>query len=462
MALDVTAAEEFLFASYQRARPYLHGPDEQTRHPELTARLLAALGDPQRGLPCLLVAGSKGKGSTAAFAARLLAADGARVGLFSSPHLLDVRERIRVDGRAIPPAAFVQAVERLRAVADPLARELPDGVYLSPVGLLLCVALLHFREQNVEVAVIEAGRGARFDDTRLVEHPVAAITPLLREHTRELGRTLRRIAWHKAGAIPPGGVVVSAPQRPAALAVLQAEAAARGARLLLVGRDVTLARRRDGSVEVTTPRRCCAGLRPGLRGAHQAVNLAVALAAAEALRPSLATLTLTALQEAAASVRWPGRCEVLQERPLVLVDGAINAATARAFLAAAGPLSRPPIVAIVGVPADKDYAGVLRVLGPRVERLVVTRAANPHLRFPDDAVAVAARWTRQAAERPDLGSAVRAALAEIGREGTLWIVGTQSLVADALRLWGRSLEDLSTRGRRRGTLSPLAPPAAGP
>jgi dihydrofolate synthase / folylpolyglutamate synthase len=156
----------------------------------------------------------------------------------------------------------------------------------------------------------------------------------------------------------------------------------------------------------------------------------------------LAELPLEAVRAAAAATYWPGRCDVLQERPLVLVDGAINAASARTFLAAALPISRPPIVAIAGAPADKDYRGLFRTLAPHLARLYVTRATNPHLRFPTDAASVAARFTSSVVESPSLASAVEAALAEIGPDGTLWIVGTQSLVADALRLWGRDLETL--------------------
>jgi dihydrofolate synthase/folylpolyglutamate synthase len=195
-------------------------------------------------------------------------------------------------------------------------------------------------------------------------------------------------------------------------------------------------------VDVVTPGRRYERLRPSLRGPHQVENLAVALAAAETLRPDLTGLPIEGIRAAVTGAYWPGRCETLQARPLVLVDGAINAAAARAFLAAALPISRPPIVAVAGAPADKDYAGLFRTLAPHVARLHVTRARNPHLRFPADAAAVAARFAPSVAEHPDLAAAVEAALGEIGTDGTLWIVGTQSLVSDALRLWGRDLKEL--------------------
>lgn len=437
---DLHSAEDFLFASYIKARPLLRGPDEHTRRPDLTARLLEALGQPENGLPCLLIAGSKGKGSTAAFAAGLLALGGAPVGLFTSPHLLSVRERIRVAGQAIPSDDFVRHVRRVAEAAEPWADSLPAGAYLSPIGLLLCVALLHFRANGVQIAVIEAGRGARFDDTRLVEHPVSIITRLMREHVRELGPGLERIGWHKAGAIGKGGTAVSAPQRPVALRTLQAEAVAQNSRLLLLGEQIRLRRHSDSSVDVVTEHGCYASLWPGLRGAHQAENLALAIAAAVAFWPGLVDAPLAAVREAVASVRWPGRCEVLQERPLVLLDGAINLATARAFLAAARPISSAPIVAIAGVPSNKDYAGLFRTIAPEVQRLYVTRASNPHLRFPSDAAAVAARYARDVVESPSVAAAVEQALNHLGSKGSLWIVGTQSLLADALRLWRREPE----------------------
>jgi dihydrofolate synthase / folylpolyglutamate synthase len=442
VAFDPVSAEDFLFASYLRARPLLHGGDEATRRPELTARLLTALGSPHRGLRCLLVAGSKGKGSTAAFAASLLGLSGGPVGMFSSPHLLDVRERIRVDGVAISRQRFVALVEEVAAPATRMEATLAADAYLSPIGLLLAVALLHFRASGVQLAVIEAGRGARFDDTRVVEHPVAALTPIMSEHLRELGPGLARIAWHKAGAIEPGGLAFTATQRPAALAQLEAEASRQGAQLGRIGRDVRLRRRPGGTVDVVTQRRRYTRLQPGLRGPHQAANLALALVASEALWPGLAEQLLATIQRAVAATSWPGRCETLQERPLVLVDGAINATAARAFLAAALPLSRPPIMAIAGAPADKDYAGLFRVLAPHLSRLYVTPAANAYLRFPENAGSVARRYVESVVEAPSVAAAAEAALAELPVEGTLWIVGTQSLVADALRVWGRNLERL--------------------
>jgi dihydrofolate synthase / folylpolyglutamate synthase len=440
MPLDRVSAEHFLFESYMRARPLLAGGDEVTRHPELTAKLLALLEHPERGLRCLLVAGSKGKGSTAAFAARLLAAGG-QVGLFNSPHLLDVRERIRLNGRAISPECFISVVEHVAAVAAPLAARLPAGVYLSPTGLLLCSALLYFRERGVRIAVVEAGRGARYDDTRLVEHPVTAITPIMREHPAELGPGLARIAWHKAGALSAGGIGVSARQSAAVWSVLEQEAATQGASLLRVGREVGW-RRRKGRLTVHTTRRVYSGLQPGLRGEHQAGNLAVALAASEQLWPGLANLPLELIQDAVQGTVWPGRCEVLQTAPLVLVDAAINAAGGRAFLSAALPMSQRPIVAVVGSLADKDYRGLFRVLGPHVDQLIITEASNLHLRYPADALNVAREYARHALRAPDLPTAVAQALALLAGEGSLWIIGTLSLVADALRFWRRDLEVL--------------------
>ena len=198
-----------------------------------------------------------------------------------------------------------------------------------------------------------------------------------------------------------------------------------------------------GSVDVVTQRRRYAQLRPGLRGPHQVANLALALAASEALWPELAEQPLATVQRAVAATSWPGRCETLQERPLVLLDGAINATAARAFLAAALPLFTGRQSWRSRGAGGQGLAGLFRVLAPHLSWLYVTRAANAYLRFPEDAgsvsTATSRRWMRKS---PTVTSAAETALAELPRDGTLWIVGTQSLVADALRVWGRNLERL--------------------
>jgi dihydrofolate synthase/folylpolyglutamate synthase len=426
-------AESLLFRSYMRAAPLLRGPDELTRRPDLTATLLADLGHPERGLPCVLVAGSKGKGSTAAFSDRLLRGAGLRVGLFTSPHLLDVRERIRVDGRAISPDDFVRLVELARPAIDALDAQLTPPAYLSPVGLLLAIALLYFHERGVQAGVIEAGRGARFDDTRVVEHPAAAITPIYVEHDAQLGPGLRRIAWHKAGAISEGGVVATARQRAEVLKVLAEEASRRGARLRSVGRALKTRVSADGTGSVRTPLRGYTGLRPGLLGRHQVENLAVALASVEALYPPFERVPDESIRAAVATTRVPGRSQILQRDPLVLLDGTINRAGARAFLAAAQPLSRGPISAVVAVPSDKDYPGVLRTIAPHVRRLWLTRATNPTLHFDDAPLHLAQQLHRAVTYEPDPARAIDAAMGSVGSEGAVWLLGTQSFVADALR-----------------------------
>ncbi|MCC7104574.1 MAG: hypothetical protein IT307_05475 [Chloroflexi bacterium] len=426
-------AESLLFRSYMGVVPRSGAPDELARQPELTATLLAELGHPERGLSCVLVAGSKGKGSTAAFCDRLLRGAGLRVGLFTSPHLLDVRERIRVDGQAISPDDFTRLVELARPSIDSLDARLLPPAYLSPVGLLLAVALLYFRERGVEAGVIEAGRGARFDDTRVVEHPAAAITPIYVEHDAQLGPGLRRIAWHKAGAISEGGVVATARQRREALDVLVEEAARRGATLLGVGHGLRTRVFADGAASIRTPRRSYTGLRPGLLGRHQVENLAVALASVAALYLPFENVPDEAIRSAVAATSLPGRCQVLQRDPLVLLDGTINRAGARAFLAAAQSLSHEPVSAVVAVPSDKDYPGVLRTIAPRVRRLRLTQTTNPTLHFDDAPLHLARQLHPAVTYEPDPARAISEAIGSAGSEGVVWLLGTQSFVADALR-----------------------------
>ncbi|MDY0324115.1 MAG: Mur ligase family protein, partial [Candidatus Carbobacillus sp.] len=198
------AIDDWMYASYMRAHPFITGKnDAKTRHPELTSLLLERLGRPDVGIPAVVITGSKGKGSVAALTFFVLRAAGYRVGLFTSPHLLNVRERIRVDGRAISEKDFVRLSNVVKKAASDVPEKPEAGRYLGPVGLALALAYLYFKEKAIDVAVIESGRGGRFDESSVIDHKVAVITSIFPEHLEALGPTLRDIVWHKTGIITP-------------------------------------------------------------------------------------------------------------------------------------------------------------------------------------------------------------------------------------------------------------------
>ncbi|MDI3298240.1 MAG: hypothetical protein QJR08_03620 [Bacillota bacterium] len=456
--MELDAALDWLYSSWLEARPLVArvgvapgaGRDEIVRHPEVTGRLLEALGHPERGLDVINVAGSKGKGSTASFLASLLAALGARAGLFTGPDLLEYTERIRLDGRAIEPRRLARLLlEELRPAVEALRLRPP--VYASPVGLALLAALLWFRQEGATVAVLEHGRGARYDDVNQVPHRLAVLTPVMAEHREELGATLERIAWQKAAVIrPETEAAVLARQEPPVVEAAEREArAGRGrgaaAEVDLAGRDFLWRSRGvdDAGEEalrfdLTTPWAEYAGLAVRGRAPFLVENAAVAVRAAE--RWYGGPLPVEAVRQALGRVRLHGRLEVLEREPLVVVDGAIHPRAAAGALEALRRAPRPRWL-IMGMPQGKDLAGTLALLAPEAETVCLTRARNPYLRFDLER-------DRAAAAQLGLAVTVAATLEEALARGraagaaSLFVVGTQSLVADALRLYRLDLRDL--------------------
>jgi len=439
-------AVSFLYRSFRRALPFVKGRrDRERRRPSHTRLLLDRLGSPDREMEAVVVTGSKGKGSTSAFLASFLQAAGFRTGLFTGPHLVFFEERIRVDGRAIPEKDFIRLSRAVEPEARRIEAALPPGEYLGPVGLLLALALLWFRERGVEVAVLECGRGGRHDEVPVARHRWAVITPVWEEHREELGPSLREIAREKAGVITPEvEEVYSALQRKEVLEELAAEARERP--LFVLGRDFSL-RLRDRGLEGVSVWVSFNDLEWGLEsllpGRHQGRNLALALFAARRIAERLGRpLEEERARSAARRVRFPGRCAILELEPPVLLDGAVHRRSAREVVRL---LKRfpPPRGAVVAVPEDKDWRGVVSVLGPEVDFLCFTRPGrNPFLRFPDRAP----EWAREkgflAWEEERVETAAKAARERLGRKGVLAVVGTQSLVGEALALWGEDPRNL--------------------
>jgi dihydrofolate synthase/folylpolyglutamate synthase len=443
-------ALDWLYASLnERSRLTSSLGDLAHRHPAWTRALLDSLGAPDRDVPALLVVGSKGKGSTSTMAAAALGAARGPVGLSTSPHLIDVRERVRLDLRAIDAATLERWIGAIRPAADVLRRRMPSPAYQSPVGLMAVVAALHFARAGARAAVYEAGRGGRVDDVAELCHDVVAVTPILLEHRRELGPELVDIARHKAGGVRPGTrVVVTGRLVAVAAAEVAREARAVGAARWALGREVrleVLGADADGRarIRVETPGGGRYRLVAPLAGPHQADNAAVALAAAEALhgRP----LPARAVARAVEGVRWPGRLQVLHTDAggRVLLDGAIEPdAMGRALAHAARHLPAPYAV-VVGAGTDKDPERLWQRAAESGWPTIVSRARAPHLHFPEDDEAAAWAARAQARYVPRLGQALAEARAIAGARGTVVVIGTLSLIGEALAALGEDLYDLA-------------------
>jgi dihydrofolate synthase / folylpolyglutamate synthase len=336
--------------------------------------LLDAVGRPERAMTLVQVAGTNGKGSVAAMTAAILRAAGRRVGLYTSPHLIDLRERIRVDGLPISEADVTDGMERLGTVVARLDATMFEA--------LTALALDHFARAGVDVAVLEVGLGGRLDSTSVGRPAVEVITRIDRDHEAYLGSTLDVIAREKA-AIIRSGIALSARQEPAVEAEIDRRAGETGVPLLVEGRDLRVRVRSatlDGQwLDLEGPGWRLDDVRCALLGVFQPANALLAAAAARALG-----VTDDAIRGGLGSARWPGRFQLIRRVPPVIVDGAHNPAGARALaasLAACFPGRRGTFV--IGISADKDARGILDALLPLAERVICTAADHARAASPE-------------------------------------------------------------------------------
>ncbi|MTI96314.1 MAG: hypothetical protein FH749_12700 [Firmicutes bacterium] len=433
MELDSYEAIKFVYQSYVDSKPYLTtDADIHRRHPRYTRELITRLGLSLSEPPTALIAGSKGKGSTSTLLACLLEHAGRHVGLFTGPHLVDFCERIRVNGIKIDEENFVRLIQNLMPVANEITQAMPRDHYLGPVGTTLAVALQWYQEQQTDFNVVECGRGGVSDDASVLHNQWSVLTPIMEEHVRELGPTLLDIAANKAGIVRPGQkLCVTCQQHTQVSTLLRSLCRHFAVPLKQEGADFTVeALQSDlsGSRFYYRSQAREAEFKLPLVGRFQIINAALALATAEEILPGTTDDELQAGLDAA---RWPGRCELVPGRPPVLLDGAINAQSAQ-YVAAVLQELAPPLHLVTGVPADKDWRGVLSVLAPLAASVTVTTATNPHLEFParEEVLATAEGLNGKCEYVQDPEAALDRALAA-AQTGTVVIVGTQSLVRDA-------------------------------
>jgi len=407
--------------------------------------LLALLDNPHLGFPSVHVAGTKGKGSTAAMIASILQTAGYHTGLYTSPHLHTFRERIRVDGRLISPEEVAFFTDLLR----PRLEELDESP--STFEVTTALAFLYFSRRDVDIAVLEVGLGGRLDATNVVNPLVSVITSLSFDHTAILGNTLAQIAWEKAGIIKERGRVICAPQPQEALEVIENVCRDKGAELFLVGREWRWGRKegsRDGQsfwvesfLEAGKPRRYDDLWIP-LAGRHQLINAAMAVGAVELLRLRGMDIPTWAIYRGLAEVQWPGRLEVISHRPLVVVDGAHNVDSARRLVEAIEEdFPHERLVLVFGASTDKDIPGMLKELLPLAQQVIVTRARHPRAAEPSLLAEEVRRRGREPILAEDVPQAIGKALSLAwGAKDLVLVTGSLFLVAEAREMFEKSVE----------------------
>ena len=405
--------------------------------------LLRRLGNPHLGPRTVHVAGSKGKGSVAAMTASALSTCDLTTGLYTSPHLVHLGERIQVDGVCATPDELLAAIEAMQSHIEAMQAEGRRRRF-TYFELLTVLAFLHFRAKNVQAQVLEVGLGGRLDATNVVTPDVCVITPISLEHTAVLGDTLAKIASEKSGIVKPGAHVVCAPQPPEAMGVIESVCAACRAPLVCVGKDVTWRLVERSLYGQTLRTRSSSGVRCvriPLAAPYEAENAVAALAALETLRLRGVALDAECVALGLSRTEWPGRFQVLARDPLLVLDGAHNPASMRRLAESVTLLRRDAdIVYVLGFSSDKDVRGAVAELSHTGGRFILTRSSQPRALEPrDEAVRISDLGVQIACE-PQPHAALWRAKSMVCTDGMVVVAGSLYLVGEVLHRWQEDTE----------------------
>ena len=384
--------------------------------------LLLRLGNPQKSYRTIIIAGTNGKGSTAAMTASILRSAGYSVGLYTSPHLIDVRERIVVGGRKISIKYFN------RTIAD-VRNQVKQAV--SYFEFLTAVALVYFQKQKVDIAVLEVGLGGRLDATNICKPFVSVITNINFDHTAYLGDTLESIAREKAGIIKQNDLCLTAAKQKKVLRVLEEVCLNRRATLCVLGRDMKIKKQKDGSFHYYGLNRHLKNLTIPLRGGHQLFNAALALAAVEIGEKKGLVVGTEVIYRGLENTRWEGRLEVLQQHPLFLLDGAHNPAGIDTLCRSLKKdFAFRRLIIIFGALADKDYQKMLGTLCPLAWKIIVTQI-NARRAVPVNELKATAHETGcSVVMTGNVRQAVKQALVLAGQEDLICATGSFYLAGE--------------------------------
>lgn len=376
---------------------------------EKIGQVLERLGHPERQFPCVHIAGTNGKGSTAAMIAAILKGAGYRTALYTSPHLIDFCERIRIDSEKIAPDDVLSYARRIHEV-----EEEP----LTFFELATAMAFLHFAARSVDIAVLETGMGGRLDATNVVRPLISVITTIAMDHQLHLGETIEQIAAEKAGIIKEGVPVVAGSLPDSAMRVVTQVAASKSSPIFQITRPVP------------------SSVKAGLAGEHQRLNAAIALHAASLLNKMGFNLREEHILDGLAHVSWPGRLETVRQTPWILLDGAHNLEAMRAvreFLEK--NLRGRRLTVLMGAMTDKDLTGLIKEISPLVNEFIFTKVDLKRSAMPATLAEIAAGLGKKSRVSPEVGTALREIMDQQAANDVLLVTGSLFVVGEARRVF---------------------------
>ncbi len=442
------------FRTYDQAMQYLFDATDYERQQKLRYnvttfdldrmnKLLKGLGNPHKKVKSVHIAGTKGKGSTATMLARMIQANGYKVGLYTSPHVTSLHERITVDSEMISRKQMLGLINRIQPVIEKIAKKDTEGPTFFEI--MTAIAFMHFADSTVDISIIETGLGGRLDSTNVVSPELVGITHISIDHQNLLGNTIDSIATEKAGVIKKGIPVFTVPQEPIAMRVLKKYASAQKAPLMVTGKDIDFSYRFESSREhgphtricLTTPNSRFEHLRVPLPGEHQAINCGLALAILDKLKHQGYEIDDQKAISGLKEVKLIGRMEVISEDPRILVDTAHNAASIRALIQAIGQhIPYDSMVIIFGCNNDKDIRGMLTELQYGADKVIFTRSNSPKAVFPGDLAEIYNEICGKMCQTAlSLKEALRIARGAVTREDLICITGSFYLVGQAKQLF---------------------------
>lgn len=441
-ARTYASALKYLFThtDYERMRRVRYNSD--TFSLDRMELLLKKLNNPHKKIRTVHIAGTKGKGSTATMLAAMLQACGYRVGLYTSPHICELRERIRINGDMITQIALTRLICRIEPFVEKMGKNKPTFF-----EIFTALAFRHFADQKIDIAVVECGLGGRLDSTNVLSPDVVGLTSISLDHTHQLGNTIDKIATEKAGIFKRNTPAISVPQTPEAKKALRKVAKQSHANLMFTGEDIEFSyrvesSRRDGCharICLSTPRSHFDHLPVPLHGEHQAVNCGLALALLDQLKLRGMKIDDAKAKIGLAGVYVPGRMEMINENPRIIVDGAHNADSIAALIRAVGQhIPYDSMVMIFGCAADKDIPAMIDQISKGADKVIFTKAAdNNRAAEPKELAEIYEECSGRVAQVADnLCDAVRTAHSAVSREDLICICGSFYLVGEAKTLLG--------------------------
>ncbi|MEE2708112.1 MAG: folylpolyglutamate synthase/dihydrofolate synthase family protein [Gemmatimonadota bacterium] len=435
-------------SDYQKALQYLYsfvdyeklpGAAPEARTLDLIEGLLEALDHPERRWPSVHVTGTKGKGSTAAMIASVVQKSGYGVGLYTSPHMVTYRERLVVNGQKISKKEFCRLIDKARTVLDVFVRDAETPPTFFDVWTAL--AFLYFAESGVDLAVVEVGLGGRLDSTNVLMPEAAVITPIGLDHTDRLGTTLTEIAGEKAGIIKRGIPTIVGPQEPEALAVIQEACVAMNSPLTQVGEDLRYtirhADRKRQVFDVESQTETYHDLDIPLMGSYQVTNAATAIGVVEILKRGSLPIFSEAIAGGLQATRIPGRFQMVQENPCIILDGAHNVLSVQTLAQTLQTLfPERRIIIILSLQQDKDVAGVCGVLSSAGDAFIVTsrQVVRKRQAEPESVAALLRASGKPVTVTSTVREALDLAQTMAGPEGVVCVTGSFYLVGETIEV----------------------------